>query len=216
MTHVNGHAAPPLSLGSLRSALHPLDTAPDGRGWNAEELEDLLPADAAFVEAAVLVPLVQRVELAVVLTRRTDALRNHGGQVSFPGGRVDAGDAGAVDAALREAHEEIGLPPTRVQLLGYLDPLATVTGFRVLPVVAWIPPDFVPRPEPGEVAEVFEVPLAWLMVPDNLARIAIEYGGRARQVLEFRRHDANPEQRIWGATASILLNLRERLAAVAS
>jgi 8-oxo-dGTP pyrophosphatase MutT (NUDIX family) len=218
-----------LSLESLQAALHPLDAAPAGRGWNQDELDGLLPADTALVDAAVLVPLVQRAalddtdaadphfdstSLAVVLTRRTDDLRHHAGQVSFPGGRVDANDAGPVDAALREAHEEIGLPPAQAQLLGYLDPLATVTGFRVLPVVARIPADFVPRPEPSEVAEVFEVPLAWLMAPENLARIAIEFGGRARHVLEFRRHDASPGQRIWGVTASILFNLRERLAEV--
>lgn len=211
---MNGVAPLVLSLDSLQSALHPLEAAPMGAGWNEEELEGLLPADAALVDAAVLVPLVRREEIAVLLTRRTDGLRHHAGQVSFPGGRVDAGDAGPLDTALREAHEEIGLPPAQAQLLGYLDPLATVTGFRVLPVVARIPADFVPHPEPGEVAEVFEVPLAWLMAPENLARIAIGFGGRARRVLEFRRHDAHPEQRIWGATASILLNLRERLAAV--
>lgn len=215
-----------LSLESLQTALHPLDAAPVGPGWNQDELDGLLPADAALVDAAVLVPLVRRAvfdhtdsddtHLAVLLTRRTDALRHHAGQVSFPGGRIDATDAGPVDAALREAHEEIGLPPTHAQLLGYLDPLATVTGYRVLPVVARIPADFVPRPEPGEVAEVFEVPLAWLMAPENLARIAIEFGGRARHVLEFRRHDSNPEQRIWGVTASILFNLRERLSEVSS
>lgn len=215
-----------LSLESLQTALHPLDAAPVGRGWNQDELDGLLPADSALVDAAVLVPLVQRAafdrrdsdgtHLSVLLTRRTDALRHHAGQVSFPGGRIDSGDAGPIDAALREAHEEIGLPPTHARLLGYLDPLATVTGYRVLPVVARIPADFVPHPEPSEVAEVFEVPLAWLMAPENLARIAIEFGGRARHVLEFRRHDSNPEQRIWGVTASILFNLRERLAEVPS
>ena len=213
-----------LTLESLQAALHPLDAAPIGPGWNQDELDGLLPANAALVDAAVLVPLVLRAafdgtdfngtHLAVLLTRRTEALRHHAGQVSFPGGRVDAGDAGPIDAALREAHEEIGLAPMQVQLLGYLDPLATVTGYRVLPVVARIPADFVPQPEPSEVAEVFEVPLQWLMAPENLARVAIEFGGRARHVLEFRRHDSNPEQRIWGVTASILFNLRERLAEV--
>lgn len=209
----------PPSLDLLQAALHPLDAVPAGPGWNLDELAGLLRDGDPLVDAAVLVPLVPRIDpsgpyLSVLLTRRTDGLRQHAGQVSFPGGRVDAGDAGPVDAALREAHEEIGLPPARAELLGYLDPLTTITGFRVLPVVARIPADFVPRPEPGEVAEVFEVPLPWLMAHDNLSRIAIEFGGRARHVLEFRRHDGNPAQRIWGATASILLNLRERLAAV--
>lgn len=201
-----------LPLPMLQAALLPLDVAPAGRGWNEDELEGLLSVDVAPVEAAVLVPLVERERTSVLLTRRTDGLRLHGGQVSFPGGRVDAGDDGPVAAALREAREEIGLDPGSARLLGYLDPLATVTGFRVLPVVARIPSDFVARPAPGEVAEVFELPLAWLLAPDNLERIAIEFGGRRRDVLEFRRHESAPGQRIWGVTASILFNLRERLA----
>lgn len=207
--HVN---LPPFPDEVLKAALHPLATAPAGRGWNHDELADLLPLDAALVDAAVLVPLVQRDALNVVLTRRIDELRHHAGQVSFPGGRVDATDADPVAAALREAQEEIGLAPAQAQLLGFLDPLATLTGFRVLPVVARIAPDFVAVPEPGEVAEVFEVPLAWLLAPDNLQRIDIDYRGRTRQVLQYRRHEDAVEQNIWGATASILYNLRERIA----
>lgn len=202
----------PFPLAILQSALHPLDAVPSGRGWNHRELADLLPADAVLAEAAVLVPLVQREALNVVLTRRTDELRHHAGQVSFPGGRVDDTDDGPVAAALREAREEIGLAAVQAQLLGFLDPLATITGFRVLPVVARIAPDFVGIPEPGEVAEIFEVPLDWLLAPENLESLDIDYRGRRRQVLEFRRHADAAEQRIWGATASILYNLRERIA----
>jgi 8-oxo-dGTP pyrophosphatase MutT (NUDIX family) len=197
---------------TLVRALHPLDAAPVGQGWNSAELTDLLPSDAAHVEAAVLVGLIERDDgTHVLLTRRTDALRQHGGQVSFPGGRVEPGDEDAAAAALREAHEEIGLERGQVTALGYLDPLTTITGFRVLPVVAAIDPDFVPVPDPREVAEVFEVPLAYLMTPENLERIDIDYRGRARHVLEYRTYELAPEQRIWGATASILFNLRERL-----
>ena len=197
---------------ALVRALHPLDAAPVGQGWNSAELTDLLPPDAVHVEAAVLVGLIERDDgTHVLLTRRTDALRQHGGQVSFPGGRVEPDDEDAAAAALREAHEEIGLERGHVTALGYLDPLTTITGFRVLPVVAAIDPDFVAVPDPREVAEVFEVPLAYLMTPENLERIDIDYRGRARHVLEYRTYELAPKQRIWGATASILLNLRERL-----
>lgn len=201
------------SLQELQAALHPLHAAPAGPGWNQAELEGLHPPGAVLVESAVLVPLVQREQLHVLLTRRTDALRHHAGQVSFPGGRIDALDDDAAAAALREAREEIGLAAAQARLLGYLDPLATVTGFRVLPLVALLAPDFVPVPEPGEVAAVFEVPLPWLLAPENLQRTAMDYAGRRREVLEFRRHARSAEQRVWGATASIIFNLRERLSA---
>lgn len=198
---------------ALQAALGPLSAVPAGPAWNLDELSDLLPAHAALADAAVLVPLVGEGETSVILTRRHDGLRQHGGQVSFPGGRVDPGDAGPLAAALREADEEIGLRPADARVLGYLDPLATVSGFRVLPVVARVPAGFEPRPRPGEVAEVFSLPLAWLMAPENLDRIVINYLGRKRHVLEYHRHDAAPGQRVWGATASILYNLRQRLLA---
>lgn len=202
----------PVDESRLRRALHPLAAAPAGQGWNAEELRDLLPGDAATVEAAVLVGLVPRDgALAVLLTRRTDALRQHAGQVSFPGGRVEAGDADPVAAALREAREEIGLPSSSASPWGYLDPLTTITGYRVLPVVAGVDPGFVAEPDPNEVAAVFEVPLDYLMAPENLSRVDIEYRGRARHVLEYARYERAAEHRIWGATASILFNLRQRL-----
>ena len=202
----------PITLSRLREALHPLAAMPTGDGWNHDELHDLLLPEAVIAEAAVLVPLVPRESgLRVLLTRRTDALRHHPGQVSFPGGKVEDDDADVVAAALREASEEVGLAQSQAQPLGYLDPLTTVTGFRVLPVVARIAPAFVAVPDPSEVSDVFEVPLDWLMAPGNLQRIAIDYRGRNREVLEFLRPPAAPSQRIWGATASILFNLRERL-----
>ncbi len=198
---------------ALQAALEPPDAVPAGPAWNLDELRDLLPARAALADAAVLVPLLDDGGTRVILTRRHDGLRHHGGQVSFPGGRVDPGDAGPLAAALREAEEEIGLPRRAARVLGYLDPLATISGFRVLPVVARVPAGFVPRPQPGEVAEVFSLPLSWLMAPENLDRIAITFGGRERHVFEYQRHQAAPDQRVWGATASILYNLRQRLLA---
>ncbi|MBN8211590.1 MAG: CoA pyrophosphatase [Xanthomonadales bacterium] len=199
-------------LPALSHALHPLAAMPCAAPWNFEELADLL-GDAPAVEAAVLVGLVPRDNgLRVLLTRRTDSLRHHAGQVSFPGGRIEADDRDVIAAALREAHEEIGLEHGLATPLGFLDPLITITGFRVLPVVARIDPDFVATPDPGEVAEVFEVDLDFLMHPDNLEEVAIDYRGRARHVLQFRQPPQAPHQRIWGVTASILFNLRERLA----
>lgn len=196
---------------ALQAALEPPDAVPVGPAWNLDELRGLLPGHAALASAAVLVPLVGEHDTRVILTRRDDGLRHHGGQVSFPGGRVDPGDAGPLAAALREAEEEIGLHRDQARVLGYLDPLATITGFLVLPVVAQVPEGFVARPRPGEVAEVFSLPLSWLMAPENLESVAVRYAGRERRVLEYRRHEAAPAQRIWGVTASILYNLRERL-----
>lgn len=192
---------------ALRKALYPLDAAPRGRGWNHEELADLLPPGEP-AEAAVLAGLVPRPQgTRVLLTRRTDSLRHHAGQVSFPGGRIEPGDADAVAAALRESQEEIALGPAQVAPLGFLDPFTTISGFRVTTVVAAIDPDYVARPEPGEVADVFEVPLEYLMSPDNLRQVEMDYRGRRRIVLEYDW----PGQRIWGATAAILFNLRQRL-----
>ena len=191
----------------LLRALHPLTQAPIGSAWNLDELHDLLPPGPP-AEAAVLAGLVPRADgTRVLLTRRNDQLRHHGGQVSFPGGRVDPGDAGPVAAALRESAEEIALPAAQIAPLGFLDPFVTVSGFRVIPVVAAVDPDYVARPNPAEVAEVFEVPLDFLMAPEHLHRVAMEYRGRAREVLEYNW----PGQRIWGATAAILYNLRQRL-----
>lgn len=193
----------------LRRALYPLTTLPAGQGWNHEDLWDLLPADG-LTEAAVLVGLVPRAEgTQVLLTRRTTGLRHHGGQVSFPGGRIEPDDSDPVVAAVRETGEEIALHAAQIAPMGYLDPFATISGFRVMPVLAAIDPDYVARPNPQEVSDVFEVPLDYLLAPDNLRHVNMDYRGRRRDVLEYDW----PTQRIWGATAAIMFNLRLRLEA---
>ena len=192
----------------LRQVLHPLANLPMQVGWNHEELADLLPPGPP-VESAVLAGLVPRKHgTQVLLTRRTDGLRHHGGQVSFPGGRIEPSDLSPVAAAIRESNEEIALAASQISPLGFLDPFTTISGFRVLPVVAVIDPDYIAVANPDEVADVFEVPLDFLMAPGNLRRVEVDYRGRRRAVLEYDW----PGQRIWGATAAILFNLRERLA----
>lgn len=158
--------------------------------------------------AAVLVPVVGReTGASVVLTLRSDTLPSHPGQIAFPGGKVDDTDAGPVEAALRESHEEIGLEPGSVDVLGFLDTYHTGSGFRILPVVAEISPDAVFTPEPGEVADIFEVPLSFLMDPGNHQIHSTERGGT------LRRYYAMPfkNRYIWGVTAGILRNLYDRV-----
>ena len=194
--------------GWLRQAARPLQAPPDEAGWNLHELDGLLPVGIPQ-SAAVLVGVVAHARVpTVLLTRRHEGLRHHAGQVSFPGGRIETYDASPAAAALREAHEEVGLQSVQFTPLGYLDPLLTITGFRVVPLLGLIAPDFVAIPDPGEVAETFEVPLDLLLDPQRLEQKEFEFGGRLRHVLQYR-YD---QQRIWGVTASILFNLRERLA----
>jgi 8-oxo-dGTP pyrophosphatase MutT (NUDIX family) len=161
---------------------------------------------------------VLRDELTVLLTQRTDHLNDHPGQISFPGGRVEADDADAVATALREAHEEIGLEAFEVEVLGSLPTYTTGTGFIVTPVVGLVAARAVLRPDPVEVAEVFEVPLAWLMDPANHRRHAVAIAGSMREFLSipWLGTDASGAPRsyfIWGATAAMLRNLYRFLAA---
>lgn len=198
---------------SLRSALLPLDAPPPGPGWNHAQLVDLLPDHGRQLQpAAVLIGLIDRGQgTQVLLTRRTEALRHHAGQISFPGGRIEDEDADPIAAALREAREEIGLQPEQAQVLGYLDPFVTITAFHVFPVVARVSPQFSASPDPFEVDEVFELPLEFLMNPLNARPVEMDYRGRKRSLIEFQYGN----YRVWGATASMLVNLRQRLEAQA-
>ena len=167
-----------------------------------------LPEDRVLRPAGVLVPIANGdAGLHVVLTKRASGLKHHPGQIAFPGGKVDPTDAGPEGAALREAHEEIGLPPSNVAVLGILPQHETVTGFMVTPVVGRILAPFDPIPEAGEVDEVFTVPLGYLSDPTNFR---IE---RRRWRGQWRRYYAVPygPYYIWGATARILRAFADRM-----
>jgi 8-oxo-dGTP pyrophosphatase MutT (NUDIX family) len=157
--------------------------------------------------AAVLVPVVDHPEPGVLLTMRTSELPNHAGQIAFPGGKIDPGDASPLAAALREADEEIGLDGTLVEPIGYLDLYLTFSGFRILPVVARVIPSYELRINASEVADAFEVPLAFVMDEANHARKSRDWKGITRHYYEM----PFGERYIWGVTAGILRNLYEKI-----
>lgn len=171
---------------------------------------DLRPTAAReLIPAAVLLPIIERTEPTVLFTRRTAHLSRHAGQVSFPGGRVHEQDRSLVETALRETREEIGIASNFVSVAGFLEPYETGTGFAILPVVGILREGFELMPDANEVAEVFEVPLAFLLEPGNRERRRREFQGRARDyyVFDYSGHH------IWGATAAILVNFSERMRA---
>lgn len=187
--------------------------------WTPEHSVEKKFGDRQPAKAAVLIPLVMREELMLLLTERTTNLSTHSGQIAFPGGRTDDTDVDAVDTALREATEEIALPRAHAEVLGALPTYTTGTAFIITPVVALIRPGFTLKPNPGEVADVFEVPLAYLMNPANHRRHQFEFDGSTRQWLSMpyigpTDATADPQERyIWGATAGMLRNLYRFLSA---
>jgi len=190
----------------LRS-VRPLGDPPSAPGWNHAELEGLVEEKPRRA-AAVLVALVPRREgLAVLLTRRHDDLSQHAGQVSFPGGGVDPDDADVISAALRETREEIGVEATLIEPFGYLDAFETISNYTVTPVMAWLDPAYAVTLNPHEVAEAFEVPLAFLRDAGNRRALRMNFRGRVRELFEYHYGG----QRIWGATAAMLLNLIRRM-----
>lgn len=158
--------------------------------------------------AAVLCGLIPRPHGAQIqLIQRPGTMREHAGQIAFPGGKIDPTDASPMHAALREAHEEIGLDPASARMLGALQPYATRTGFAIHPFVAALPADFTPRPCPHEVAEAFEAPFDWLTDPTRCRRLTRDVGGLTRGYWAIQWGD----RFIWGATAGILRSLSLRL-----
>ncbi len=162
--------------------------------------------DQACVPAAVLIAVTDRIQPGVILTVRREHMRTHAGQIAFPGGRTDPGEE-PVAAAIREAHEELGLDPGTVEIVGQLEAYRTVTGYIVAPVIGVIPLDPALEPHEHEVADWFEAPLAFLLDPANQHRRSALFQGRERHYYEIMWN----ERRIWGATAAMIVNLSRRL-----
>ena len=198
------HALPELTAAALRERMKLAPAA-----FSVYSGDDRADREAAAVTAAaVLVPIVMHAtEFTVLLTQRTQHLKSHAGQISFPGGRAEPGDAAPEFTALREAQEEIGLVPDRAEIIGKLPDYFTRTGYRVTPVIALVTPPLELAPDPREVEEVFEVPLAFLLDPGNHRRETREIQGRTASyyVMQYE------SRRIWGATAGMLLSFYRHL-----
>ncbi len=193
-----------MNEGALRAALA---NGAAGLSATAGDDAEALAAIRPLVPAVVLVPIVLHTAPGILLTVRTDSLSTHAGQVSFPGGRIERGDADPIAAALRETEEEIGLPPNLVEVIGVLPEHLTGTGYRITPVLGLVQPPPALRPDPREVAHVFELPLSVLLDEAAPRRERREFRGRMREYWVV----PHPEQYIWGATAAILVNLGRML-----
>ena len=201
--------APAPLRSQVERALRALYDLPRGDEFGDHDLNPSLPRAVQRRPAAVLVPIVERPDgHTVLLTRRADHLHDHPGQISFPGGRLDDIDRGPIDAALRETAEEIGLGRQYVELAGLLDGYETVTGYGVTPVVAFIQPGFALALDAFEVAEAFEVPLAFFLDEVSRQLHSRMRDGRRRYYYAFEYAD----RYIWGATAGMLVNLQRRIA----
>jgi 8-oxo-dGTP pyrophosphatase MutT (NUDIX family) len=210
----DAHLPPLPDAAMLAPALRLRMAALQGERFVPEIAGDGRLFERAPAAASVLVPLVQRGDgLHLLLTQRTAHLRDHAGQISFPGGRAEPEDADATATALREAEEEVGLPAHRVEVLGCLPVYTTVTQFIVTPVVGLVSPPFDLKLDAGEVETAFEVPLAFLMNPAHHQRHAVEIQGQERRFLSMPWRDANNgrEYFIWGATAAMIRNLYRAL-----
>lgn len=194
-------------LASSRPPAHPSVAWPAGlAGGNAAELRQYFPASPAA--AAVLVPIVDHADgLTVLLTQRSTNLRQHAGQISFPGGRIESTDAGPLQAALREAEEEIGLAPDHVQVVGYLEAQLVLTGYWITPVVGFVRPGFRLQLDAREVEAVFEVPLHHILDTSNHRARERRIGEASVQVYDIPFEGRN----IWGATAGMLVALQRLL-----
>ncbi len=181
--------------------------------WEPELVAEKRFTDRAPIHASVLVPIVMRQRPNVMLTERTLHLTDHSGQIAFPGGKADEDDVDAADTALREAREELGLDPAYVQVLGQLPHYLTGSAFIITPVIALVGPGFTLTPNAGEVADVFEVPLEFLMNPAHHRRHVFEWAGVQREWFSMPYQDQDRQRFIWGATAGILRNFYRLLAA---
>jgi 8-oxo-dGTP pyrophosphatase MutT (NUDIX family) len=210
MTATSGHAPGAAGEALLAALRARLPQVPQGLAAHVDY--ELMPRDTQAARAAVLLPVIPGPAPALLFTRRTEHLARHSGQVSFPGGRSEPADLSAIETALRETAEETGIAPGFVTVAGYLDRYLTGTGFDIQPVVGVLADGFALAPDAREVAEIFQVPLAFLFDPANRRRESMVWQGRRRSFYAYswQGHE------IWGATAAIIVSLAERIGAISA